>query len=97
MMCWLGKRLRAAVLLLLTAAAPWPQAAELADATCISCHGEPSRRYHSQPSHKKLACATCHLDGAQHVADTRAKPKLGGDEQLCTSCHAAKQKHGRRD
>ncbi len=84
----------AAALLL---AVPLLSAAEVSDATCLSCHAEPSRRAHSQPSHKKLACATCHLNGAQHVADTRVRPKLGGDERLCTSCHAAKKKDGARD
>jgi hypothetical protein len=74
-----------------------PQAAEVSDAVCISCHLEPGRKFHSQPSHKKLGCAICHLGGPEHVADTRARPKLGGDERLCASCHEAKQKHGGRD
>jgi hypothetical protein len=88
------RRWRRFLLSALVAAVPlWPQAAEIGDDVCVSCHAEPSRRAHSQPSHKKLACATCHVGGAQHVADTRVRPKLGGDEQLCASCHAAKKKH----
>ena len=75
-------------------AAPQTQAPAVDDAVCISCHTEPSPKSHSQPSHKKLSCAICHIGGAQHVADTRVRPKLGGDEQLCASCHAAKKKHG---
>jgi hypothetical protein len=70
------------------------QPAPVADAICISCHAEPSTKFHSQPSHKKLACATCHVGGAEHVADTRSRPKLGGDPKLCASCHEAKKKHG---
>lgn len=84
-------------LLLLGAMTLSPRAAEIKDDTCISCHAEPSRRAHSQPTHKKLTCTTCHVGSAQHVADTRMRPKLGGDEALCTSCHAAKKKHGGRD
>lgn len=81
--------------LLLALAAPLPlQAAELTDAICVSCHSVPSPRSHSQPSHKKLSCATCHVGGAEHVSDTRIRPRLGGDAQLCASCHAAKKKHG---
>lgn len=70
------------------------QPAPVADSICISCHTEPSTKFHSQPSHKKLSCATCHVGGAEHVADTRARPKLGGDARLCTSCHEAKKKQG---
>ncbi len=69
------------------------QAAEIGDDVCVSCHAEPTRRAHSQPSHKKLTCAACHVGGTEHVADTRVRPKLGGDQQLCESCHAAKKKH----
>lgn len=64
------------------------------DEVCVSCHAEPSTKFHSQPSHKKLACAGCHVGGAAHVADTRVRPRLGGDEKLCASCHQAKKKHG---
>lgn len=64
------------------------------DEVCISCHAVPSPRFHSQPSHKKLSCGNCHVGGAEHVADTRVRPKLGGDDKLCASCHAAKKKHG---
>lgn len=70
------------------------QTAPVKDEVCLSCHAEPSTRFHSQPSHKKLACATCHVGGAEHVADTRARPRLGGDPTLCASCHEAKKKHG---
>jgi len=70
------------------------QSAPVADAICLSCHAEPSPRFHSQPSHKKFACATCHLGGAEHVADVRTRPKLTGDARLCASCHEAKKKHG---
>jgi hypothetical protein len=85
----------AALLLLVVAAgAPQVQGAAVADEVCIGCHVQPSTKFHSQPSHKKLACAQCHLGGAEHVADTRARPKLGGDPQLCASCHEAKKKHG---
>ncbi len=87
-------RLRCIALLLLLAAPLWPQAAEINDAICVSCHSVPSTKFHSQPSHKKLSCTHCHLGGAQHVADTRVRPKLGGNEQLCASCHEAKKKHG---
>jgi len=81
--------------LLVMAAGPlWAQKAPIGDETCVSCHAEPSPRFHSQPSHKKLGCALCHTGGAEHVADTRTRPKLGGDEKLCASCHEAKKKHG---
>jgi hypothetical protein len=72
------------------------QAAPVTDDVCVSCHAEPSPKFHSQPSHKKLACASCHDGGEQHVADTRRRPKLGGDDKLCASCHPAKKKHGGR-
>lgn len=86
---------RVAAWLLALAAAPLAaQTAQVADEICISCHAEPSARSHSQPSHKKLACTTCHLGGAGHVADPRARPKLGGDPQLCASCHEAKKRQG---
>jgi hypothetical protein len=78
--------------LLAAAAAAW--AAEVGDQVCVSCHAEPGTKFHSQPSHKKLACAACHTGGAAHVADTRVRPKLGGDPALCASCHEAKKKHG---
>ncbi|MCU0765183.1 MAG: hypothetical protein MUF32_04050 [Burkholderiaceae bacterium] len=76
---------------------PAPLAAQpaVADEICVSCHAEPSTKFHSQPSHKKLACASCHLGGAAHVADTRARPRLGGGQELCASCHEAKRKHSR--
>ncbi len=64
------------------------------DEVCIGCHAVPSTKFHSQPSHKKLTCAQCHVGGAEHVADTRARPKLGGERELCASCHEAKKKHG---
>jgi hypothetical protein len=84
----------AAVLLPLMAGPLLAQTAPLRDEVCLSCHAEPSTRFHSQPSHKKLSCANCHLGGAEHVADTRVRPKLGGDQKLCASCHEAKKKHG---
>lgn len=68
--------------------------AEVPDAVCASCHAEPGTKFHSQPSHKKLACASCHAGGPAHVADPRARPKLGGNPQLCASCHEAKKRHG---
>jgi hypothetical protein len=68
--------------------------AQVDDAVCIGCHAEPSTKFHSQPSHKKLACAHCHVGGAEHVADTRSRPKIAGDAPLCASCHEAKKKHG---
>ena len=70
------------------------QAAAVADDVCVGCHAQPSTRFHSQPSHKKLACAQCHTGGAEHVADPRVRPKLVGDGPLCASCHAPKKKHG---
>jgi hypothetical protein len=86
---------RAAALSLLLAAGPLlAQATAVKDEICLSCHAEPSPKFHSQPSHKKLACANCHVGGAEHVADTRARPKIGGDQTLCASCHEAKKKHG---
>lgn len=84
----------AALTVALHAAAFAAPAASVADGVCLSCHAEPSTKFHSQPSHKKLACATCHVGGAEHVADTRARPKLGGDPALCASCHETKKKHG---
>jgi len=36
----------------------------------------------------------CHVGGAEHVADTRTRPKIGGDQKLCASCHQARKKHG---
>lgn len=84
----------------LVAAAAWApglagsQQPPVRDEVCVSCHALPSPKFHSQPAHKKLDCATCHLGGAEHVADTRLRPKLGGDPQLCASCHEAKKKHG---
>jgi hypothetical protein len=92
----LSIRSSAAVAALLAAAAGPLQAqtAPVKDEVCLSCHAEPSTKFHSQASHKKLACANCHLGGAEHVADTRARPKLGGDQTLCASCHEVKKKHG---
>ena len=84
----------AAALLAAVAAPPQARAAPVNDEVCVSCHAEPSTRFHSQPSHKKLACANCHVGGAEHVADTRVRPKIGGDQKLCASCHEAKKKHG---
>jgi hypothetical protein len=84
----------AAALLAAVAGPPQAQAAPVKDEVCVSCHIEPSTRFHSQPSHKKLACASCHVGGAEHVADTRVRPKIGGDQKLCASCHEAKKKHG---
>jgi hypothetical protein len=84
----------AAALLVLVAGPLMAQTAPVRDEVCVSCHAEPSTRFHSQPSHKKLSCANCHVGGAEHVADTRARPKLGGDPKLCASCHEAKKKHG---
>ena len=84
----------AAMSLALAAAGSQAQTAAVMDEVCLSCHAEPSPKFHSQPSHKKLACANCHVGGAEHVADTRARPKLGGDQKLCASCHEAKKKHG---
>lgn len=86
---------RAAALSLALAAGPLPaQTAAVADEICVSCHAEPSAKFHSQASHKKLACAGCHVGGAGHVADTRSRPKLGGDPVLCASCHEPKKKQG---
>lgn len=93
MIAWTGVGPVAAIAALVGGAASG-QPAPVADAVCISCHAEPNPRFHSQPSHKKLACATCHLGGAEHVADTRARPRLAGDARLCASCHEAKKKHG---
>jgi hypothetical protein len=84
----------AAALALLAAPAAGAQNAAVGDDVCVSCHLEPSARSHSQPSHKKLGCAVCHVGGEQHVADTRLRPKLGGDPKLCASCHEAKKKQG---
>lgn len=84
----------AVVLAGLLAGAVAARAADVGDEVCVSCHAEPGTKFHSQPSHKKLACATCHAGGAEHVADTRARPMLGGDPALCASCHEAKKKHG---
>ena len=85
---------RAAALSLALAAGAVLAQAAVKDEICVSCHAEPSAKFHSQPSHKKLACANCHVGGAEHVADTRTRPKLGGDATLCASCHEAKKKHG---
>jgi hypothetical protein len=84
----------AVIVAALLAGAAAVRAADVGDEVCVSCHVQPSTRFHSQPSHKKLACATCHVGGAGHVADTRSRPKLGGDPALCASCHEAKKKHG---
>jgi len=62
------------------------------DEVCVSCHTQPAARFHSESAHKKLACAQCHAGGAEHVADTRKRPRLDGDPQLCASCHEAKEK-----
>lgn len=70
------------------------QTVPVKDEICLSCHAEPSEKFHSQASHKKLSCASCHVGGAEHVADTRKRPKIGGDPKLCSSCHEAKRKHG---
>jgi nitrite reductase (cytochrome c-552) len=93
----IGSRLAVALLCALASHPLWAQPAQVSDAVCLGCHVEPSRKFHSQPSHKKLACATCHSGGAQHVADTRQRPQLAGDERICASCHEAKKKHGARD
>jgi len=87
---------RAAALSLSLAAAPLlaQTATPVKDEICVSCHAEPSAKFHSQTSHKKLACAACHVGGAEHVADTRTRPKIGGDPKLCASCHQARKKHG---
>ena len=84
----------AAMLLALATGPLSAQTAPVRDEVCVSCHAEPSARFHSQTSHKKLSCANCHVGGAEHVADTRARPKIGGDQKLCASCHEAKKKHG---
>jgi len=86
---------RGMVVLLALVAGPLPaQTTAIRDEVCLSCHAEPSPKFHSQPLHKKLACTNCHVGGAEHVADTRSRPKLGGDQKLCASCHEAKKKHG---
>ena len=86
---------RVALVLLALAAGPLgAQTTAVRDEVCLSCHAEPSTKFHGQPSHKKLSCATCHAGGAEHVADTRARPKLGGDQKLCASCHETKKKPG---
>jgi len=81
-------------MLLALATGPLPAQAAVKDEVCVSCHAEPSTKFHSQPSHKKLSCSNCHVGGAEHIADTRARPKIGGDPALCRSCHEAKKKHG---
>jgi hypothetical protein len=86
-----------AVLLALAVGSLWAQTAPVKDEVCVSCHAEPSAKFHSQTSHKKLSCAACHVGGTEHVADTRARPKIGGDQKLCASCHEAKKKHGSAD
>jgi hypothetical protein len=83
-----------ALVLLALAIAPSSAQSPVRDEVCVSCHAEPSTKFHSQPSHKKLTCASCHVGGAEHVADTRLRPRLGGDAQLCASCHEAKKKPG---
>ena len=89
------RRAAAVALSLALATAPLPaQTVPVKDEICLSCHAEPSAKFHSQTSHKKLSCASCHVGGAEHVADTRARPKIGGDQKLCASCHEAKRKHG---
>ena len=80
--------------LALAAGSALAQTTAVKDEICLSCHAEPSPKFHSQTSHKKLACANCHVGGAEHVADTRTRPKIGGDQKLCASCHEAKKKHG---
>jgi len=86
---------RAVAALLAMAATPLAaQTAPLGDDICVSCHAEPSAKFHNQASHKKLGCASCHVGGAEHVADTRVRPRLGGDPQFCASCHEAKKKQG---
>ncbi len=92
-----GRLLLAATSTLLVAAATAADTAPISDAICISCHAEPSGRFHSQPTHKKFTCATCHRGGAEHVADTRSRPRLASDPVLCASCHEAKNKPGRRE
>jgi hypothetical protein len=84
----------AAALLAVVAGPLRAQSAAVKDEVCVSCHAEPSAKFHSQTSHKKLSCASCHIGGAEHVADTRMRPKIGGDQKLCASCHEAKKKHG---
>jgi hypothetical protein len=89
---------RAVAILLMFAAGPLSaQTAPVKDEVCVSCHTEPSTRFHSQTSHKKLSCGNCHIGGAEHVADTRMRPKIGGDPVLCASCHEAKKKHRSTD
>lgn len=83
-----------ALALLSLAVRPLSAQVPVRDEVCVSCHAEPSTKFHSQPSHKKLTCANCHVGGAEHVADTRTRPRLGGDPQLCASCHEAKKKRG---
>ena len=87
-------RVAVSLLSLTAALLPAQAAATVKDEICLSCHAEPSTKFHSQTSHKKLACASCHVGGAEHVADTRMRPKIGGDPKLCASCHEAKKKHG---
>jgi hypothetical protein len=90
----LGAVAAAAVLLAAGAMSAAGAPADVSDEVCIGCHMEPSTKFHSQASHKKLACTQCHRGGAEHVADTRARPRLSGDPQLCASCHEAKKKQG---
>ena len=92
-----GRLLLAAALTSLVAAATAAELASISDAVCISCHAEPSSKFHSQPTHKKFTCANCHLGGAQHVADTRSRPRLASDPVLCASCHEAKKKQVQRN
>lgn len=90
----LGLCLAVAALMAIAAAPLSAPTAAVKDEVCVSCHAEPSTKFHGQSTHKKLSCGNCHVGGAEHVADTRMRPKMGGDPVLCASCHEAKKKHG---
>lgn len=66
------------------------QAPAIESAVCIRCHAQPSRKFHADPTHKKFDCVVCHTEAAAHVADSKTKPTLTRDDQLCSSCHALK-------
>jgi hypothetical protein len=81
--------LTCAVLMLASGSAP-AQLPATDSATCLRCHAQPSRKFHSEPTHKKFECATCHTAAAAHVADNKSKPVLANDPALCSSCHPLK-------
>ena len=79
-----GRLLLAAALTSLVAAAAVAEPASISDAICISCHAEPSSKFHSQPTHKKFTCANCHLGGAQrHTKVSGIRQCLGTTQWVC--------------